>query len=536
MTRSRLIVLAVLYLAPFAVLVGLGSYHLWSAGYLWVWWPLLGVFALAYLLAWRWTRGPGPLPDTVGPPPDYWTDRDRTAWEKVEAHAKASETVSLEQIGTAEHYTALALTLASEVGRVYSPSPSDPYDHLTLPEVLACVELVAADLDTLVRRYVPGAHLIRLQDVKTARVAYQWYKTGQTAYWAGAAVLDPVSTGLRFLAARIGLGTLADRIRDNLLRWFHAVYVRQLGYYLIELNSGRLKVGVKKYRELVAARQEPPGGGIQAGAAVAARADRRAVPEGDGDGLPDGHPPLAPVTFAVVGPVGSGKSSLVNALLGRAAAAAAAGDRRAVPGGTRLELTLPGGQTVTVQDTSGYGEQVNDADFAAALEAGRQADLILLVTPATGPGRAADLDLLDRLAVWFAERPHLRRPPVVVVLTHVDLLSPVAEWAPPYDWRAGTRPKERAVRECVAVVRDQFGPRVADVVPVCTRAGEAFGITEGLVPVLVSHLDEARGAAILKAFEAVANERPVGKVVEQVGNVVAAGLDALSGWLKKKPK
>jgi len=533
MTRSRLIVLAVLYLAPFAVLVGLGSYHLWSAGYLWVWWPLLGLVALAYLLAWRWTRGPGPLPDTAGPPPDYWTDRDRTAWEKVEAHARAAETVSLEQIGTAEHYTALALTLASEVGRVYSPSPTDPYDHLTLPEVLACVELVAADLDSLVRQYVPGAHLIRLRDVKTARVAYEWYKTGQTAYWAGAAVLDPVSTGLRFLAARVGLGTLADRIRGNLLRWFHAVYVRQLGYYLIELNSGRLKVGVKKYRELVAARQEPPGG--QAAAPVAARqeppggqaaADRRVVPDGDGPPSPP------PVTFAVVGPVGSGKSSLVNALLGKDAAAA---DRRAVPGGTRFDLTLPGGQTVIVRDTSGYGQRVGDEDLAA-VEACRLADLILLVTPATGPGRAADIDLLDRLAAWFAERPHLRRPPVVVVLTHVDLLSPAAEWAPPYDWRAGTRPKERAVRECVAVVREQFGSRVADVVPVCARGGETFGVAEGLVPVLVSHLGEARGAAVLKAFEAVANERPVGKVVEQVGNVVAAGLDALSGWLRKKPK
>jgi hypothetical protein len=54
------------------------------------------------------------------------------------------------------------------------------------------------------------------------------------------------------------------------------------------------------------------------------------------------------------------------------------------------------------------------------------------------------------------------------------------------------------------------------------------------VPVVVSHLDHARGSAILKAFEAGAAERPIGKVADQLGNVVQAGLGALAGWLKKK--
>ena len=36
------------------------------------------------------------------------------------------------------------------------------------------------------------------------------------------------------------------------------------------------------------------------------------------------------------------------------------------------------------------------------MEASRDADLILLVTPATSPGRKADVDLLDRLKAWFA--------------------------------------------------------------------------------------------------------------------------------------
>ena len=40
--------------------------------------------------------------------------------------------------------------------------------------------------------------------------------------------------------------------------------------------------------------------------------------------------------------------------------------------------------------------------------------------------------------------------------------------------------------------------------PVCGREGETFGVTEGLVPAVASHLDDARGAAMLKAFDAEA--------------------------------
>ncbi|VTT97788.1 gtp-binding protein hsr1-like protein : GTP-binding protein HSR1-related protein OS=Rhodopirellula maiorica SM1 GN=RMSM_06255 PE=4 SV=1: MMR_HSR1 [Gemmataceae bacterium] len=530
MNRLRLVLLALLFLTPFAALIGVGSYHLWEVGYLWVWWPLLGCFALAYFLAWRWTRrGSGVLPDTDVPPPEYWTDRDRVAWEKVDAKAKSFAAVSLDQISNAKHYTDLSLELATEVGKVFNPGSDDPFDTLTLPEVLACVELAAADLDGMVQKYVPGVHLLRIRDVKRAQKAYKLYRTGQDVYWAGAAVFDPVSTGLRYLASRAGLGTLMDRIQSNVLLWFHTAYIHQVGRYLIELNSGRLKVGVKRYREILAAHQEPPPDDTAARTApvTPGAVPDPAAPAADGTA----PPPAKAITIAVLGHVKAGKSSLVNALLGKQLATV---DRLPVASGVRYDATLPGGQPVTLFDTSGYGEKIRDEDFAAAVEASRDADLILLVTPATSPGRVADVDLLDRLTEWFAGKPHLRTPPIVAVVNQVDLLSPKAEWSPPYDWAAGQRPKEVNVRDCVAAVREQVGPQAAEIVPVCARSGEAFGIVEGLVPVIVSHLDHARGAAILKAFDTEANERPIGKVADQLGTVVTAGLGALAGWLNKK--
>ena len=129
MTRLRLIFLTLLFLAPFVVLMGLGGYYLWKADALWVWWPLLACMGLAYFLAWRWTRRRGMLPPTEIPAPEYWTDRDKLAWEKVDAKAKSFEKVTLDQISTPQHYADLAVDLATEVGTIYNPGRSFRPSH-----------------------------------------------------------------------------------------------------------------------------------------------------------------------------------------------------------------------------------------------------------------------------------------------------------------------------------------------------------------------------------------------------------------------
>src|SRR5262249_37470655 len=143
MTRFRLILLAVLFLAPFAALIGLGGWFLIENRLWWPGWAMLACMGLAYFLAWRWTRGRGMLPATA-PPPEYWTDRDKAAWAKVAAKANSFQKVTLAEVSTPKHFTDLALELTTEVGAVYNPDSDDPFDNLTLPEVLACIELAAA--------------------------------------------------------------------------------------------------------------------------------------------------------------------------------------------------------------------------------------------------------------------------------------------------------------------------------------------------------------------------------------------------------
>jgi predicted GTPase len=532
MSKARVGILVGLFLAPFVFLTMVGGWHLYLlpsgvrlfghefSWLFWTAWLMMACFGLAYFLAWRWTRGNKLLPPTDTPPPNYWTDRDKAAWERVTAKARTFEKVTGEQLADPRHYSELGLDLAEQVAEVYAPGGRTPFDHLTLPEVLACVELAAADLDGLVQKYVPGAHMLRIRDYKRAKQAAEWYRVGQNVYWAGAAVLNPIEVGIRWLASRYALGSMLDRLQGNILLWFHTAFIHMLGRYLIELNSGRLKVGVKRYREILAAHQEPPAA---------------ETPGVDTSGSPAERPPptsafvstaseARPVGVAVLGAVKAGKSSLVNVLVG---AQAATVDTLPVPHvGVRYRATMPTGQVLSVLDTAGYGQEgPNEAEFAAAAEAARDADLILLVTPATSPGRRPDVELLDRLKAWFDEKPGLNMPPVIVVVNQIDLLSPKAEWNPPYDWRTGARPKEVNIRECVATVREQVGPRAADVVPVCGRTGEAFGITEGLVPAMAGYLDAARGAAILRAFHVEGNADQFKKLGRQL---VEGGRQALS--------
>jgi predicted GTPase len=488
LTKTRIALLAFLFLLPWLFLIGVGGYHLWHTGNLWVWWAILGCFFLTYTLAWWWSRGKQILPPTDTPPPGYWTERDKLAWEKVLSKAKSYEQVTVDQLSDPRHYSEIAINLAEQVADVYDAGTETPFDHLSIPEVLTCVELASADLNELVQKYVPGSHMLRIRDYKKVRRAADWYRTGSNVYWAGAMVLNPIEVGLRWAATRYGLGTLFEKLQGNILLWFHTAFIHQLGRYLIEMNSGRLRVGVKRYRELLAAHQEPPAEGAPP---VAAVADENAKPA---------RPAVA---IAVLGAVKAGKSSLVNAVIGRPEATVDTLPVQHV--GVRYNLNLAGGQPLTLLDTRGYGQEgPNEEEFQAAAEAAQEADLILFVTPATNPGRKADVELLDRLRAWFADRPHLKLPPVIAVVNQIDLLSPKAEWNPPYNWQSGTRPKEVTIRDCLAAVKEQFGNRVIAVVPVCARQGETFGITEGVIPAIALQLDDARGAAVLKAFHAEA--------------------------------
>jgi hypothetical protein len=109
---------------------------------------------------------------------------------------------------------------------------------------------------------------------------------------------------------------------------------------------------------------------------------------------------------------------------------------------------------------------------------------------------------------------------VLGVLTHVDRLSPVLEWAPPYDWAHPTRPKEESMHQAVDYLRGIFGAGLDGIVPVCAdfAGGRVHGVEEELVPGMTALLGEAAARSMLRALHAEMDQGRVERVIRQLRN------------------
>jgi predicted GTPase len=122
---------------------------------------------------------------------------------------------------------------------------------------------------------------------------------------------------------------------------------------------------------------------------------------------------------------------------------------------------------------------------------------------------------------------------VIAVLTHVDLLSPALEWAPPYDWSQPRRPKEKNMADALEVVHEQLGPFLTAAVPVCTAEGRVYGVEEWFLPALLEQLGEAKGVALLRCLRAEADADKTRRVFLQLLNV---GEQLVKVWLQRPVK
>jgi predicted GTPase len=519
MRAWRLIVLASLITAPVVFLAGFGAYELWWTGWSsWAWWPMTACIALAYFLGWHWQRSKRLL-QVDFTSSLHWTERDRQAWLLVEARAKAATKLSADQLSAVPFYLTTAQELAVELARFYHPGAADPIGSLTIPEMLAVVELAAHDLAQMVDQYLPAGHLLTVNNWRQAKQVSDWYQAANSVYWLIAGVFNPVGTGVRYLASEAGLSRPLQLLQGNLLIWFYTAYVHRLGTYLIDLNSGRLRVGATRYRQLMQQHTGQPSSPVRDGAPPA---------ELDAADL------VHRVTITILGQVNAGKSSLVNALLGERLA-----HTDIVPATaeiTRYELQPAGIPTrLVLLDTVGYGHTGPREDQLRATEdAARQADLLLLVLHATNPARQADLDMLQALRRWFDSKPDLKMPPVLGVLTHIDLLRPSLEWSPPYDWQNPRRPKEQLIEQAVAAARQQLDSYLVGVVPLCAAPQKIHGVDDWLLPALAELLDQAHAVALLRCLRAEADTGKVRKVFFQL---LAAGKGLVKAlWQQQNTK
>ena len=467
----RLVAVAISFL-PLLVLPALGVILLWESGQLLVWFLLLaGCGVVGYGLHWlaRWVSRRRLPPATTAEP--HWPPDSNAAWERVEARAGAA-TPEQYPLNDATELFRLGRDTLEDVARHYHPRRERPLLELTVPHMLLIIERASRELRAEIADHVPLSHRLTLGNMARLR---RWRDTAvrlEGLYRVGHAAFDPTSVVFRELRRDLGnrvLGYGSEQVQTWLLR----EYIRKVGYYAIELYSGRLllesETPVDAVTRASRLQQEDPA--------------EAHVPE--------------PLRVLLLGRGNSGRSSLVNVLLGMAAAPvdAACGTTRSVQA-----HVWSGDQSedVLLIDTPGVDSET--FDHATLRREVLGADLVLWVTPALRADREGERAILERIRGWFRDDPSRRPPPVIGVVTGVDAVRPAREWQPPYSLTQPETPKARNIAAALTAVGDELGLDAEHRVAVSLCDAAPFNVSDGLLEAIGSELEEARRVRLLRCL------------------------------------
>ncbi|MBK1731080.1 GTP-binding protein HSR1 [Thiococcus pfennigii] len=469
----RLLALTLLALPPLA-LAALGTLWLWERDALLYW--LAGLLAsaaagygLQYLLQRRERRL---LAEAATEPNPDWSPRAEAVWRDVEALASELEPADWPLDDSARLMELARLTL-EQVARRYHPQADQPLFQLTVPHTLLILERASRDLRRDITEHIPFSHRLRIGDLLRLQ---RWKVTADQAflvYRMGRAVINPLdalaSEAWRNLRDQ-GTGIAQAELHGWLLR----AIVRKIGYYAIDLYSGRLPLAE---------------GDPTAAPTPRSRADLAQGAPGDAE----------PLRILVLGRTNAGKSSLINALFGRLVTPAdtlADTTRGLIP----YRLEREGLTQALVIDTPGCDSAWLTEERLRAAAA--DADLILWASPAHRPDRQVERACLDALRAAQAARPEHRPPPLLVAATHVDLLRPAREWQPPYDLREPSGPKATNIAAAVAAIAADLAVPIAQVVPVALAEGRVYNVDDGLWAMLLDQQEAALRTRLLRCLEA----------------------------------
>ncbi len=519
--------IGLLLLIPIAVFIAAGGWALWQSDrWRWLLWATPLCWGIGYVLLRWWHRRLLPEWEPDRRSTRHWTPRDEAALEIVTSYSKRAGEVKPEQLVDPHFYLQTAMDLALRVAQHYHPKTKDPLSALTVLEILAAAQLALEDTADWIQKYVPGSTLLTLRQWRALARAPRWMKLAADATWALSLAFNPAALG-RYVASRVAMDSASKQIQANVLEAFFGVYVHYVGKYLIEMNSGRLRGGARRYREVLArlnataAATEVPVEPTSAGAAKAQETARE----------------TDVVTVALVGQVGAGKSSLIQAIATAASGATVRDEHRPASDSANglpvHKLTLThSGQQVHVLDTPGYSAaDLTEAQRERIREAACWADIVLVVMKATSPARQADLRMIDETLAWFASQPRFKPPAMLGVLTHIDGLSPVMEWNPPYNWQQPIGPKETSIHEAVAYTQSLFEGKLRGVIPVCLapEAESAYGVEQWLVPAMIALLGDARASALLRTLHTELDEGRARTVLSQLRNAGRGLLEVVAG-------
>jgi predicted GTPase len=466
MSRQIIVLLGLvlaLMVLPLVLLIPLGAVWLWQEGWLLIWLVstavLTGggyglVFWLQRRLAVR-TESQADAAEPVSPPEPDWSPLDMAAWADVQNLAKTTDKVIL---GSQTLLLQRARLVIEQVARHYYPDHKDPIWNFTLPEALLLTERVSVRLRLVLDEQVPGSASIQIGRIlrvwRMGSSGQPYYKGAKTLYRL-VRVVNPVSAVLAEVRERL-LSVAMDKTTDYLKQKGARIWVEEVGRAAIDLYSGRLQADARQMASIAASEQLT-------------------------------RPQPGPVQVLVAGQLKAGKSSLVNALLKDTQSAVDALPMTAQA--ERYQLSADGEPLAVLIDTPGIREAHDAAWWGEQCES---VDCLIWVVSAHRADRELDRQALESIRTWYRDNPTRRMPPVLVVVSHIDRLSPAREWSPPYDLTALKRPKEVAISEALQQIATDLGLPATDLVPVRLDQGETGYNIDLLWSALFERLEQAR--------------------------------------------
>lgn len=460
-TRSALWYVSLVMILPLASLSILGLVYLWqNDSLLWVLLVWLGVTLTGYaLFRFLPQQGPkagktkeaastenlsGQLPDKLDEQSD-WTDQDRVLWRSMCAHIDERLDTELPWQGLPDE----SLELLSAVSSHYNPTlitrkkegeASQGLEYrFTLPEALLVLSVASARYRNVILLHIPFAERVTVASLVTLYDRQHSIKTGYTWF-------NNVRRTLRLVnPVAAAIGELRDQFTNRVFDHLSTTVQRDLKRLLLQevvqvgmdLYSGRLKTSAAELQDFRSQAYQ--------------------------EDLQQQAPLAEPLRIVIMGQTSAGKSSLINALADTLHA-----EIDILPSTDRLvthRLQLDDAAPMHLIDTVGLDQDTSDSDTLARVAA--HADMILLIVRANQPARAPDQQLWNALQKSFIDLPKRRPPPLMLVMTHVDQLTPKAQWDPPYALNSDDR-KASSIRAALQSALTQIGlPIDTPAVPVC---------------------------------------------------------------------
>jgi len=489
----RLVLLAVALVLPALSLIPLGSLWLWERGYI-LYWALATcvVVVCVYFLQRRLIV---PLPpearlddadDGEEPADTSWSPRQEEAWGDV---GRLARSVDPDRITSRDAALNLALETIETVARRLHPERKDPLLQFTVPEALAVIERASANLrGFLVSSFPLGDRITvaQLMWLYRWRGAMSWVEKGYDL-WRIVRLLNPVAAATQELRERF-TRQIYEAGREHLARRLARAFVKEVGRAAIDLYGGSLRVAPAQLARHVTSTSAKD---------LAAAETREAEP----------------VRILVAGQTGAGKSSLVNALAN--AVESAVDVVPATESFAAYRLMHEGLPAALLIDSPGL---TGTREMSDLTEAADSCDMVLWVVSAARAARDVDAAALDAVRAHFAASPNRRRPPMLLVLTHVDALRPFNEWQPPYDLTSATSGKAQSIRAAMQAVSAELGFAANEIVPVRIDIAVAPYNVDAVWAKIVELMPDAQRARLLRTLADIRSASAWGAMWSQAAN------------------